>query len=96
MGSNVRLWLKADIGGPRRNVRFTPRSGHSRGRRRLPLMTHNGHSPSNLDRHEKPQIREIALSGVRARLGPLRAPVVATERPRVNPRQGIAPKSSNR
>ncbi len=35
----VRSWLKADIGGPSGNVRYTPKSGHS---------------PSDLEPREKP------------------------------------------
>ncbi len=44
--SNVALWLKADMQPPEFIVCFTPESGHSRGRHRLPLLTQSRHSES--------------------------------------------------
>ena len=63
MGANVRLWLKADIGEPSQNVRYTPNSGHS---------------PGDLDRRDKPpdsRNRTLGYSGIgRGRFARLATP----------------------
>ncbi len=38
LGSNVRFWLKADIGGLCHDVRFPPKSGHNFSRAQCPLL----------------------------------------------------------
>ncbi len=43
---NVSLWLQADIQSLEIDVRFTPKSGHSRDLAGLPLLTHKRHFAS--------------------------------------------------